>query len=89
LSWSFKIITGVDHLVEFEQFFELLAVLLATDIGPVLKQQILRAFKDLFMLGGCLAAFAGSDFVDDAAKSGDDMKLVKDNFSLWQFFLGP
>ena len=62
-------------------------MVLATDIGPVLQQQILGAFKDLFMLGGRLAAFAGSDFVDNAAKGGHDMELVKDDEGLRQFFL--
>jgi hypothetical protein len=39
------------------------------------------------MLGGRLAAFAGPDFIDDAAKGGHDMKLVKYDLRLWQFFL--
>jgi len=65
----------------------LLAVLFATHIGPVLQQKILGAFKDLFIVCGRLAVLTVSDFIDDAAKGGHDMKLVKDDMGLRQFFL--
>jgi hypothetical protein len=62
-------------------------VFLTTDIGPVLQQQILGAFKDLLVMCGRLAVLTVSDFIDDAAKGGYDMELVKDDMGLWQFFL--
>jgi hypothetical protein len=62
-------------------------VLLAAHIGPVLEQQILGAFKDILVVCGRLAVLTVSDFIDDAAKGGYDMELVKDDMGLWQFFL--
>ena len=60
---------------------------LAAHIGPVLQQQILGAFKDLLVVCGRLAVLTVSDFIDDAAKGGHDMELVKDDLDLRQFFL--
>jgi len=36
---------------------------------------------------GRLTVLAVSDLIDDAAKGGHDMELVKDNEGLGQFFL--
>jgi len=65
----------------------LLAVLPAAHIGPVLQQQVFSAFKDGFVFGSRLAVFAVSDLINDAAKGGYDMKLVKDDLGSRQFFL--
>ncbi len=62
-------------------------MLLAAHISPVLQQQILGTFKDILVVCGRLAVLAVSDFVDDAAKGGHDMELVKDDEGLRQFFL--
>jgi hypothetical protein len=64
----------------------LLAVFLAAHISPVFQQQVRGAFKDIFVVCSRLAVLAVSDFIDDAAKGGHDMELVKDDLSLRQFF---
>ena len=62
-------------------------MLRASNVGPVLQQQVLGALKDLFVLCGRLAVFAVADLVDDAAEGGHDMELVKDDLGVGQFFL--
>ena len=62
-------------------------MLRASNVGPVLQQQVLGALEDLFVLGRGLAVFAVADLVDDAAEGGHDMELVKDDLGVGQFFL--
>ena len=57
------------------------------DIGPVFPQPIFGAPKDLFVVCGRLAVLAVADLIDNPAEGGDNMKLVKDDLGLGQFFL--
>ena len=54
--------------------FELLAMLFCTDIGSIFKQQVFRAFKNIFVLLGSFTVLAVTDLVDYSVKSGYTMK---------------
>jgi hypothetical protein len=59
----------------------------ATHVAPVLEQQIFGSLEDGFILHGGFTVLAVSDLVDDAAKGGHDLQLIKDDLAGGQFFL--
>ena len=65
----------------------MITLVLVAQIATIFQQQVACAFKNgLIVLGG-LAVLNVAYFVDDPAKRGYDVKQIKDDFGLRQFFL--
>ena len=66
---------------------ELIALTALAYITAVFEQQIPCSFKYGFIVLGRFAVLDISHFIDDPAKSGNDVEQIEYDFGLWQFFL--
>ena len=70
----------VDHLVELQELFEVLALCSLPDFGS--EQQVRGSFEHLLVLFGSLTIFTVANLIDEAVELGNHMKQIEDDFHM-------
>ena len=78
---------GVYCLIQCQQLFKLVSMALLAYVSTVFQQQVFGSFKNSLILFRGFAIFAVSDFIDDAAKIGHNMKQIEHYFGIGQFVI--